>query len=146
MTMRRCRKRLVSVVLIVGAMNPAACGRSSPYVEPPAGTYSVDQFTLVTESGDTIPVTGATVTPEFFTASGARPLLGRFFSANDYESVAHPVVVIGDKLWRQRFNALPQLIGRRVQLNGQAVTITGVAPPDFLWPTNAVVWIPKVPR
>ena len=46
-----------------------------PYAEPPARTYSVDQFTLVTELGDTATVAGATVSPEFFTASCVRPLL-----------------------------------------------------------------------
>ena len=116
-----------------------------PYAEPPARTYSVAQFTLVTELGDTT-VAGATVSPEFFTASSVRPLLGRFFTANEYESVTHPVVVIGHELWRQGFGELPQVLGPRVQLNGRAVTLIGVAPPDFVWPTDAAVWVPNVPK
>jgi hypothetical protein len=54
--------------------------------------------------------------------------------------------VISDKLWRRRFNAAPQVIGRRVQLSGQPVTVVGVAPPDFEWPPGAAVWLPRAPR
>ena len=143
--MKRTR-RLLSVVVSVAAIGAAGCDLWSPYAEPPARTYSVDQFTLVPKLGDTVTVTGATVTPEFFTASSVRPWLGRFFTANEYESVTHPVVVISHDLWRQRFGALPQLIGERVQLNGEAVTLIGVAPPDFVFPTDAAVWVPNVPR
>jgi len=138
-------QRLASVVLSVAAISAAGCDGWSPYAEPPARTYSVAQFTLVTELGDTT-VTGATVSPEFFTASSVRPLLGRFFTANEYESVTHPVVVIGHELWRHGFGELPQVLGTRVQLNGRAVTLIGVAPPDFVWPTDAAVWVPNVPK
>jgi hypothetical protein len=128
----------------VAAIAAAGCERSSKYVEPPASSYSVGRFTLPTEFADT--VTGAMVSPEFFTASNVRPLLGRFFLPSEYESVRQPVVVISDKLWRRRFNAAPQLIGTRVQLNGRPVTVVGVAPPDFGWPTDASVWLPRVSR
>lgn len=140
------RKRTLRVLstFSVAAIVAAGCERSSNYVEPPATSYSVGRFTLATEVADT--VTGALVSPEFFTASNARPLLGRFFLPSEYESVGQPVVVISDKLWRRRFNAAPQLIGTRVQLNGRSVTVVGVAPPDFAWPTGAAVWLPRVPR
>jgi len=140
-------KRTLGVLstLSVAAIAAAGCERSSKYVEPPANSYSVGRFTLATEFADT--VTGAMVSPEFFTASNVRPLLGRFFLPSEYESsVGEPVVVISDKLWRRRFNAAPQLIGTRVQLNGRPVTVVGVAAPDFAWPTDAAVWLPRVPR
>lgn len=124
----------------VAAIAAAGCERSIKYVEPPASSYSVGRFELA----DT--VTGAMVAPEFFTASNARPLLGRFFLTSEYESVGQPVVVISDKLWRQRFNGAPQLIGTRVQLNGQSVTVVGVAPPNFGWPADAALWLPRLPR
>lgn len=131
--------------LSVAAIAAAGCDRSTKYVEPPASTYSVGRFTLATEVSDT--VTGAMVSPEFFSASNARPLLGRFFLPIEYESsLGEPVVVISNKLWRQRFKAAPQLIGTRIQLNGRPVTLVGVAPPDFEWPTGAAVWLPRVPR
>ena len=129
--------------LSVAAIAAAGCERTSKYVEPPARSYSVGRFTLVAEFADT--VTGAMVSPEFFTASNVRPLLGRLFLPSEYESSAQPVVVISDKLWRRRFNAAPQLIGTRVQLNGRPVTVVGVVPPDFGWPSDAAVWLPRLP-
>lgn len=130
--------------LSVGAIGAAGCERSSKYAEPPTSSYSVDQFMLGTEVADT--VTGAMVSPEFFTASNVRPLLGRFFLPAEYESVGQPVAVISNNLWRQRFSAAPQVIGTPVQLNGRAVTVIGVAPAGFVWPTGAAIWIPRAPR
>jgi len=139
-------KRTLRVMstLSVAAIGAVGCDRWGKYAEPPASSYSVGQFIVGTEVADT--VTGATVSPEFFTASNARPLLGRFFLPIEYESIREPVVVISDKLWRGRFKGVPQLIGTRVQLNGRPVTVVGVAPPDFEWPTGAAVWVPRVPR
>jgi hypothetical protein len=136
------RKLGVLSALSIAAMGAAGCERWAKYAEPPASSYSVGQFVL--EVADT--VLGATVSPEFFGAANVRPLLGRFFLPVEYESIRQPVVVISERLWRQRFKAAPQLIGTRVQLNGQPVTVIGVAPPDFEWPTGAAVWLPRVPR
>ena len=126
----------------VAAIAAAGCDSSIKYIEPPASSYTAGRFALATDT-----VTGAMVSPEFFTASNARPLLGRFFLPIEYESsLGEPVVVISNNLWRQRFAAAPQLIGTRVQLNGRPVTVVGVAPPDFGWPRDAAVWLPRVPR
>jgi putative ABC transport system permease protein len=134
----------VSCVLTVAAFSAAGCERSSKYAEPPASSYSVERFTLATEVADT--VTGAVVSPEFFTAATVRPWLGRFFFESEYSSAAKPVVVISNELWRRRFNAAPQVIGTVVPVNGRAMTLIGVAPPDFEWPTGAELWVPLVPR
>ena len=139
-------KRTPTVLSVLGIaiIGAASCERSTKYVEPPASSYTVEQFTLATEVTDTL--TGAMVSPEFFTAANVRPLLGRFFLQSEYETVVQPVVVLSDELWRRRFKGAPQIIGDRVQLNGQAVTVIGVAPPGFEWPTGAAVWLPRVPR
>ena len=130
--------------LTVAAAAAASCDRSIKYAEPPHSSYTVARFTLTTEYADT--VTGAMVSPEFFAAASVRPLLGRFFLPSEYESVARPVAVISNDLWRRRLNAAPNLIGTRIQLNGRPVFVVGVAPPDFRWPTDAAVWLPSVPR
>jgi len=139
-------KRITTVLLAlsVAIIAAASCERSSKYAEPPATSYTVDRFTLAPELTDTL--RGAMVSPEFFTTSNVRPLLGRFFLPVEYETVGQPVMVISHELWRRRFNAAPQVIGERVQLNGRAVMVIGVAPADFVWPTGAAVWLPRVPR
>ena len=131
-------------MMSLAAIAASTCNRASKYAEPPASSYSVGRFTLGTESADT--VTGAMVSPEFFTASNARPLLGRFFFPIEYESARQPVIVISEKLWRQHFKAAPPLIGTPVQLNGAPVIVVGVAPPGFGWPADAALWLPRVAR
>ncbi len=44
-------------------------------------------------------------------------------------------VVISDRFWKERLNSAPDAVGRSVRLNGRLVTISGVAPKDFLGAT-----------
>ena len=57
---------------------------------------------------------------------------GASFAADD-GSDTH-VVVIGDRLWRRRFEADPAVIGRIVSLNGAPTSIVGVLPAWFRFP------------
>ena len=43
----------------------------------------------------------------------------------------HPVAVIGDSLWRRSFGADPAIVGKTIFLNGQPLTVVGVAAQDF---------------
>src|SRR6185436_16315374 len=53
------------------------------------------------------------------------------------------VALISDGLWKRRFGTDPQVVGKRVQLNGEPYTIIGVMPPDFNFPTsNHEIWAP----
>jgi putative ABC transport system permease protein len=72
------------------------------------------------------------VTPEVFAALGIPAALGRTFTAAD--AGAGRLAVIGDGLWRARFGASPDVVGRTVPLNGQAFTIIGVMPAGFAYP------------
>ena len=130
--------------LTVAALSAAGCERGNTYAEPPASAYSAERFTLATDVVDT--VLGAMVSPEFFTTTTMRPFLGRLFVESEYAEVRQPVAIISDRLWRRRFSAAPQFIGQTVQMNGRAVTIVGVVPPEFDWPPGADVWVPRMPR
>jgi len=75
---------------------------------------------------------GSIVSANYFDAIGVRPALGRGFeSSEDVGSNAHPVVVISDQLWRRRFHADPNIIGKVQRLNNVPHTIIGVAPEGF---------------
>ena len=54
----------------------------------------------------------AKVTEGFFESFGVRPILGRFFSAEEYQKGRDQVLVLGEAFWRQRFGADPAVIGR----------------------------------
>ncbi len=75
---------------------------------------------------------GSIVSSNYFDAIGVRPVLGRGFEPDeDTGNDAHPVVVISDQLWRDRFNADPAIIGKTQRLNNVPHTIIGVAPRGF---------------
>ncbi|MDP3000117.1 MAG: ABC transporter permease [Bryobacterales bacterium] len=73
------------------------------------------------------------VSGNYFAVLGVKPLLGRFFLPEEQgdKPGAYPVVVIGERLWRSRFNADPGVIGERVRVNQRELTIVGVAPKEF---------------
>lgn len=72
------------------------------------------------------------VTTNYFTVLGATPLLGRFFDSRDSEQTnASPVAVLSDGFWSRRFSRSPAIVGQTVRVNGQPVTVIGVAPEQF---------------
>ena len=53
------------------------------------------------------------------------------------------MVVLGNRFWRQRFGARPDVVGRTLELDGRAYTIAGVMPPAFVHPNPQTdVWVP----
>jgi putative ABC transport system permease protein len=84
------------------------------------------------------------VSASYFSLLGATPALGRTFRA-DEDQVSKPqrVIVLSDGLWRRRFAADPQVIGRVVTLNAEPFTVVGVMPPGFFGIENdAQLWVP----
>jgi putative ABC transport system permease protein len=79
------------------------------------------------------------VPSNFFTMLGIRPALGRLVVPGEGEQLkTGPVLVLGHSYWRKRFGGDPNVVGRSVSLNGQAVTIIGVVPEEFHGPYNIV--------
>src|SRR6266436_9087798 len=61
---------------------------------------------------------GAETSCNFFDVLGERPALGRVFVEEDCRAPgASPVVVLSDDLWKSRFGADPQIVGKSVSLN-----------------------------
>lgn len=77
------------------------------------------------------PVTGMVVSGDYFEVLGVEPGLGRLFDHDDKALGAHQEVVIGYALWQERFGGSPDVIGRKVSLGPQIVTIVGVTPEGF---------------
>jgi predicted permease len=68
----------------------------------------------------------------YFSTLGIQPALGRLFLPSEGQTVgADPVIVLGYAYWQRRFNGDPAVVGKSVNLNGQPVTIIGVAPKPF---------------
>ena len=73
-------------------------------------------------------ITGAQVTYDYAAVLGVRPILGRIFTPEEDRPNAPPVVVIGERLWRERFNADPHIVGKTLRLHSTPHTIVGVVP------------------
>lgn len=71
------------------------------------------------------------VSSNFFSTLGVKPALGREISAAEDRRGGMPAVVIGNRLWHDRFAGSPAAIGKTVTLSGAAYTIVGVLPPGF---------------
>ena len=77
-------------------------------------------------------ITAELVTGNYFQALGVNAQLGRtILPSDDLAPGQHPVAVISDGLWRRSFGADRHVIGKTLFLNGQPLTIVGVAEPEF---------------
>ncbi len=100
--------------------------------------------------GQTISARGLLVSGSYFPVLGVTPALGRLVSPVDDETIGEsPVVVLGHAYWRDRFEASPAALNETLIVNGQAMTIVGVAPPGFVGTTmgsKAQVFVPITMR
>ncbi|MGE3190556.1 MAG: ABC transporter permease, partial [Vicinamibacterales bacterium] len=82
--------------------------------------------------GQTSSGSGMLVSGSYFPVLGLSPALGRLIGEQDDDVIgeAH-VVVLGYDYWRRRFNQDPGVLDQTIIVNGQAMTVVGVAPQGF---------------
>ncbi|MBO0863071.1 MAG: ABC transporter permease, partial [Chloracidobacterium sp.] len=106
--------------------------------------YRTDDADL-TGNGEPERLTAGTVSASLFATLGVAPALGRDFTPDDDTDGAAPVVILSDGLWRRRFGADPQVIGKAITLRGLSLTIIGIMPPRFRFPGETELWAPLMP-
>src|SRR3989441_791012 len=90
---------------------------------------------------------GAEVTARFCPVFAVHPALGRTFMAEEQERTGPPVVLLSRGLWQERFGGDRSAVGRTVIMDGAPVTIVGVLPASFDFPSGARFWRPlRLPR
>jgi predicted permease len=85
---------------------------------------------------------GVEVTAGFFSTLGVAPSLGREFSPQEDQRGGTPVVIISNRLWRNRFGASPEALGKPLILSGTSCVIVGVLPAGFRFLDEADVYLP----
>jgi putative ABC transport system permease protein len=100
--------------------------------------YRPRSFGLGSGGGNVTVVQAGMVTADFLPILGAMPILGRSFTGPE-EIGESAVVVIGHRLWRERFGGAGDVLGRRILLNGVPRTILGVMPAGFEFPMDGKV-------
>ncbi len=86
------------------------------------------------------------VTGGLLAMTGIRPIIGRVLTPADDAPNAPVTTVLSYGLWQRAFGGERSILGRDIQLNGQACTVVGVLPADFVFPpgeTDPVeLWTP----
>ena len=91
-------------------------------------------------------VQGENVTPGLLQALGTQPLMGRLFTEADDE-VDHPapVILLSHRLWIRRFGGDPNILNRKILVNGQNVSVIGIMPPDFRFTDESADYLAPIP-
>jgi predicted permease len=85
----------------------------------------------LTAPGAPAHLNGEKISSGFFGTLGVQLALGREFSPQEDRSGGAPVALISNRLWRERFGASPQVLGKYVTLDGTDYTVVGVVPTGF---------------
>jgi len=82
----------------------------------------------ISGSGDPQRLWGQATSTNFFDVTQLGMTLGRGFRSDEQNS---PVIVLGHRVWKSRFNSDPNILGKSIALSGHPYTVIGVAPPYF---------------
>jgi putative ABC transport system permease protein len=103
------------------------------------GIYTGASFNLASGGGADY-VSGGNVSWTMFRTLGVAPALGRDFTEEEDRVGAPRVIILSDRVWRDRFNARADVIGQQLTANGIPHTIIGVMPAGFEFPQTAGAW------
>jgi predicted permease len=78
------------------------------------------------------------VNASFFPMLGVRMQRGRGFLPEEDQPGGPAVTVITHELWRRRFGADPELLGRAIRLDGESRVVVGILPPGFELPGRKI--------
>jgi predicted permease len=87
-------------------------------------------------------INAAQVSYQWFQVFGARPILGRTFTAEEDQPNAGPVAVLNYSLWQRDFGGRRDVVGQTLMLDQKPYKIIGVMRSDFNWPRAEQIWIP----
>src|SRR5208282_4886770 len=86
--------------------------------------------------GEPLHLRASAVSADLFNVLGVSPRLSRSFLPEEDKPGAR-VVILSDRMWRERFGADQAILGRALSLNGRSYTIVGVLPPSFQFPLDS---------
>jgi predicted permease len=97
-------------------------------------------FTLTDENNEPLHVNAIEALSNFFSVIGVEPVMGRGFQKGPLFVNGASEIVISDRLWRNRFQSDPNIVGRTVRLNGRPFNVVGVLGAGFSFPGETDVW------
>ena len=109
------------------------------------GVYQESAANVSDPTGGSDPqrIASSNVTASLISTLGVSPLIGRNFTDTEDAPKGPNVVLIGEALWRTRFGASPNVLGRTLEVNGRSREIVGVMPARFRFPkSDTQIWLP----
>lgn len=86
----------------------------------------------LTGFGEPLSLRVQNVDSEFFPMLGIRMALGRSFTPDECIPNGPRAAILSDGFWKSRFSADPAIVGKSIRLDGEPVTVVGIAPPNTL--------------
>jgi predicted permease len=109
--------------------------------EAVAGYYETQAYLTLGNEPERFAATA--MTSGLMRVFNAPPILGREFTRDEEEqSRAFTLIMISERIWRERFHSDPGVLGKTIKMNGRVRTIVGVAAKDFRFPEIADFFIP----
>jgi putative ABC transport system permease protein len=94
-------------------------------------------------TGEPDQLKGQAVSACYFDVLGLTATLGRTFAPDEDQAGKDQVVVLSNRIWKQRFGSDPGIVGKKLTLDNRPYNIIGVlpegAPTDRTW---AEIWVP----
>jgi predicted permease len=128
--------------------------RATEFAELRASVRTLSQVgtanpTLMNLRGRDPRLPGAVVSAELLQVLGARPLMGRLFTAADEAPGAERVILLSDAVWRRHFGGDPAILGKPITFDpvlgppaSVDYVVIGILPNSFEFPDgNAQAWI-----
>jgi putative ABC transport system permease protein len=91
----------------------------------------------LTGAGEAEILDGSIVSDNFLSTIGLRPAQGRDFAEGETQAV-----LLGDRLWRRKFNSDPKVVGQNIRLNGASFLVVGVLPGPQILPKDVELLTP----
>jgi macrolide transport system ATP-binding/permease protein len=94
------------------------------------------------------PVPAARVSDGFFRTLGVAPILGRDFRPGEDRPGQPKIAILSYGTWTKRFGGRRDLIGESISLTGEAYTVVGVLPRNFVFAprASAELWVPLLDK
>ncbi|MCB1037554.1 MAG: ABC transporter permease, partial [Acidobacteria bacterium] len=110
-----------------------------------AGLPSTTSLASYEAGGESVDVTAALATGNFFSVLGVDLPVGRGFLPEEDRAGSPAVVVISHRFWQQELGGDPHVLERSLRLDGSVHQVVGVAPEGFSVPAGADLWTPMSP-
>jgi predicted permease len=96
----------------------------------------------LTDAGDPVMLSFASLSPSIFAIFPTAPLSGRLFTAADATSTDR-VILLSERFWTRRFGRDPGVLNRALTIDDQSYRVIGILPSRFNFPESSVdAWRP----